>query len=72
LQWGLFWVAFVAQALEGFLNASANVTFRLQKAAREDIPVSLNEIIDFKFRGSPNPACLRSLYFSLDSNFTKY
>jgi hypothetical protein len=29
---GLFWVAFVEWALQGFLDASANVTFRLPKA----------------------------------------
>jgi hypothetical protein len=69
---GLFWVAFVAQALEGFLDASTNVTFRLQKAAQEDIPVPLNDVSDVRFRRSPSPVCLRSLYFSLDSNFTKY
>jgi len=39
---GLFWVAFVAQALEGFSDASANVTFRLPKAApKRDVLVAV-------------------------------
>lgn len=38
---GLFWVAFVAQGLEGFLEASANVTFRLPKARTEDVLVAV-------------------------------
>ena len=39
---GLVWVAFVAQALEGFLVASANVTFRLPKAApKRDVLVAV-------------------------------
>ena len=29
----VFWVALIAQALHGFLNAAATVTFRLPKAA---------------------------------------
>ena len=32
---GLFWVGFLAQTLRGFLDASANVTFRLPKARTE-------------------------------------
>jgi hypothetical protein len=36
---GLFWVAFIERALEGFLVASATVTFRLLKANGEDILV---------------------------------
>jgi hypothetical protein len=32
---GLFWVTFIEQVLEGFLDASANVTFRLPKARRQ-------------------------------------
>ncbi len=34
---GLFWVAFIAPALEHFWDASANVTFRLVKAILEVI-----------------------------------
>lgn len=34
---GLVWVAFVVQALLGFLDASAYVTFRLPKARTEDV-----------------------------------
>jgi hypothetical protein len=37
----LLWVAFVEQALEGFLDASANVTFRLPNAHKEDILVAV-------------------------------
>ncbi len=52
---GLFWVAFVAQALEGFLVASANVMFRLPKARTEGGWLPQNEINVVRFRCSPTP-----------------
>jgi hypothetical protein len=36
----LFWVAFVEQALDGFLDASAYVTFRLPKVRMKDVLVT--------------------------------
>jgi hypothetical protein len=52
----LFWVAFIAQALESFLDASANVTFRLPKATpRRDAIVAVSEVSGVRFRCSSTP-----------------
>ena len=50
----LVWVAFASRALEGFLVASGNVTFRLQKTRTEGyFSCRLNEISIVKFRYVP-------------------
>jgi hypothetical protein len=41
---GLFWVAFVEQALQGFWVASAYVTVRLPKAKGKDVECSINDL----------------------------